>query len=93
MHLGEGSKRSMVHDVGICDREDHPPPGAKLAVQLALKVDHQRLAAGLLLGVHAVVGGHPDPGAKFKQTSQLLIHPIQTLRPSDFGTSFHETAA
>ena len=72
---GEGAERAVMHDIGIGDRQDHPRlAGADPAVEHVLQIDHVRRAVGLVLVVHAVIGGEDDGRALGIQLRQVAVH-------------------
>ena len=60
----KGPKRAMVNDVGVGDWKDHAGSVfAEPVIKQVLHVDHRRIAVGVVLGFHAMVGSHDDGSA------------------------------
>ena len=73
MNNGKRTQRAVMHDVGIRDGQDDAETRAIFFRQFAFKINDVGGAVGLLLGVHAMIGGDADESAERNETTQLLV--------------------
>ena len=69
------AQRSVVDDIGVRDRQDHPSAlTPEPFVEQVLQEDHVRARVQPRLGVHAVVCGHADHRTERVQSGQVPVH-------------------
>src|SRR2546430_16941768 len=92
MNDGKGTERAMVHHVRIGDRQNDAEAVSELFGEFTFQINNVRLTIALLLGVHSMVGGDADNGAKFNQPRHFEIYgavEIKSLRRIRRGSLPH----